>query len=108
MTISLAQLLSVLIGTVLPIIVAIVTNRVAAGSVKALVLLALAAVTSFLTEWLAAVNAGDPFDFSQAAFGVLVTFLVAVATHFGLWKPIHVTGSDGAASKVGPDSSRGH
>ena len=106
MTITLAQLISLLVGTVLPVVVAIITNRVADGATKALALLALSALTSFLTEWLVALNGAEPFDFSQAAFGVLTTFIVAVATHFGFWKPAHVTGAEGAASKIGPNSTR--
>lgn len=105
MTITLAQLISLLVGTLLPILVAVITDRAASGAVKAVTLLALAAVSSFLSAWLVALNTGADFDFSQAAFGVLVTFIVAVATHFGFWKPASVTGSDGAASKVGLDST---
>jgi hypothetical protein len=105
-TITLAQLISATVGTLLPILVAVVTDRVAQGATKALVLLLLAAVSSFLSAWLVALNAGVPFDFAQAAFGVLLTFVVAVATHFGFWKPVRVTGEEGAAAKIGPNSAR--
>jgi hypothetical protein len=106
MTITLAQLISAAVGTVLPILVAVVTDRVASGAVKAITLLVLAALSSFLSEWLVALNAGGPFDAAQAGFGVLLTFVVAVAGHFGFWKPAAVTGSGGVAARVGPDSSR--
>jgi len=107
MTLTLAQLITSLVGIVLPILVAIVTNRVASGGAKAVTLLVLAAVSSFLTEWLVALNGGDAFDPVQAGYGVLMTFVVAVATHFGLWKPADVTGASGSASRLGRDSSRG-
>ncbi len=100
-TITLAQVISALVGTVLPILVALVTSRVASGAVKAVALLVLAAVTSFLSEWLVALNDGTAFDASQAGFGVLLTFVAAVAFHFGLWKPADVTGSNGSAAKLG-------
>lgn len=105
MTITLAQLISTLIGVVLPILVALVTDRIASGGVKAVTLLALAAVTSYLSAWLVALNGGAPFDWSQAAFGVLTTFTIAVAAHLGLWRSVGLTGIDGAAAKVGLDSS---
>jgi hypothetical protein len=106
MSITLAQLISLLVGTLLPILVAVVTDRAASGAVKAVTLLGLAAVSSFLSEWLVALNTAETFDFAQAAFGVLTTFIVAVAVHFGFWKPTALTGSDGSASKVGLDSTR--
>ncbi len=106
MTITLAQLISAVVGTLLPILVAVITDRVASGAVKAVVLLALAALSSFLTEWLVALQTAATFDFAQAAFGVLLTFVVAVAGHFGFWKPANITGASGSAARVGLDSSR--
>ncbi len=107
MTLTLAQLISSVVGILLPILVAVVTSRVASGGAKAVTLLVLAAVSSFLSEWLVALNGGGSFDFAQAGYGVLMTFVVAVATHFGLWKPADLTGSNGAAARVGVGSSRG-
>jgi hypothetical protein len=106
MTITLAQLISLVVGTLLPILVALITDRAASGAAKAITLLALSAVASFLTAWLVALNGGLPFDFAQAAFGVLTTFIVAVAVHFGLWKPIGASGSASPVSGVGLDSTR--
>jgi hypothetical protein len=105
MTITLAQLISLVVGTLLPIAVALITDRAASGGAKAITLLALSAVTSFLSAWLVALNTGAAFDFSQAAFGVLVTFIVAVASHFGFWKPVGASGSASPLAKVGLDSS---
>lgn len=101
-TITLAQVISALVGTVLPIAVALVTSRVASPGLKAVTLLVLAAITSFLSEWLTALNTALAFDASQAGFGVLLTFVAAVAAHFGLWKPAAVTGSDGAVARALP------
>lgn len=105
MTVSLAQLISMLVGVALPILVAVITDRAASGAAKAVTLLALAAVSSFLTELLTALNSTATFDWSQAAFGVLTTFIVAVASHFGLWKPVGASGSESPVAKVGLDSS---
>ena len=101
-TITLAQVISALVGTVLPIAVALVTARVASPGVKAVTLLVLAAVTSFLSEWLVALNSTLEFDASQAGFGVLLTFVAAVAAHFGLWSPVRVSGSQGAVQRNVP------
>lgn len=105
MTVTLAQLVSLMAGTLLPILVAVITDRAASGAVKAVTLLALAAVSSFLSAWLIAINTAASFDFSQAAFGVLTTFIVAVASHFGFWKPIGASGSDSPVARVGLDST---
>lgn len=106
MTITLAQLISAVVGVLLPIVVAVVTDRVARPGVKAVVLLALAAVTSFLTEWLVALNSAATFDWSQAGFGVLLTFVVAVAMHLGLWRNVGASGAASPVAGIGPDSSR--
>jgi hypothetical protein len=105
MTITLAQLISLVVGTLLPILVALITDRAASGAVKAITLLALSAVASFLSAWLVAINTAADFDFSQAAFGVLTTFIVAVAVHFGFWKPVGASGSESVVAKVGLDST---
>lgn len=94
-TISLAQWLDAGVNTLLPILVAVITARLASGAVKALLLLLLSAVSGFLISWLDALNNGVPFDFSQAGFTVVLGFVVAVAAHFGVWKPAGVTGSGG-------------
>lgn len=77
-----AQYLSALIGVVLPILVGLVTKYSTSSSVKAVLLLALSATSSFLTEW----QADENFVFSQALFGTVLTFVTAVAMRFGLWK----------------------
>ena len=96
------QVLSVVASVLLPIAVALVTARVADGAVKALVLLGLAAVTGLLTAWLTAINAGQPFDLLQAGFDTLVAFVIATAAHFGLWRPVNVTGSTGVVQVAVP------
>ncbi|MGL5910229.1 MAG: hypothetical protein ACRCZP_09520 [Phycicoccus sp.] len=97
-TITSAQLIGLAVSTLLPVIVALVTARAAESSTKALTLLALAAVSGFLTQWLAALEVGAGFDFSQALLTVLSGYIVAVASHFGLWKPTGVTGSAGVVA----------
>ena len=101
-TISNAQWLNVAINTVLPILVAIITARTADGGVKAVVLLFLSALSGFLVAWLDAVNNHLTWDWSQALFTVAIGFVAAVAAHFGVWKPGHVTGATGKIQSAAP------
>lgn len=87
MHIALAQVISLLIGTVLPLLVGLVTKWNADPGVRAVVLLVLSAVSSFGSSWLDAANGGAPFDAGATLLAVLATFLIGVGTHFGLWQP---------------------
>lgn len=83
-----AQVLTLMIGTVLPLIAGLVTRWNASPGARAITLLVLAAITSFLTMWLDAVTTGTPMDVGAALLTVLGTFLVGVGSHFGLWGPV--------------------
>ena len=96
--ISGAQYLSAMIGVILPILVALVTKVVTRPAVKSVILLVLSAVTSFLTEALTAANSHATFQWEQALFGVVLTFIVGAATYFGFWNP---TGIDAKVKKIG-------
>lgn len=85
-----SQYLAALIGVVLPILVALVTKYTTRPIVKSLLLLVLSTVTGFLTEMLN----DAAFNFEQALFGTVLTFVTGVATLFGLWMP---TGVDAKA-----------
>lgn len=79
--VSLVQVASLLVGTILPIVVALVTKRSWSPQTKALVLAALSALSGFLTEFINSTN----FVWQQALLTSIMTFVVAVATYFGLW-----------------------
>lgn len=93
-----AQVLSILIGTILPLLAGLLTRSNASPGVRAVVLLVLAAISSFLTELYNAVVAGGAFDVGATLLTVLATFLVGVGVHFGLWSP---TGTAAAAKRAG-------
>jgi hypothetical protein len=101
--------LTFLIGTILPAVVAFVTQRFASGSVKALTLLALSLVTGWATSLGAT---GGEFELKAALVGFMVAFVSGTASHFGLLKPIGATGADGAIAKAVPagigGGERGH
>lgn len=93
-SLSTVQVVSVLIGTLLPIVVGLVTTRNVSPGIQAVILAALSAVSAFVTE---AANSAD-FVWQQALLTTVVTFVTAVSTHYGLWKP---TGVSARALAVG-------
>lgn len=93
-----AQVLSLIIGVVLPLLAGLLTRSSASSGVRAVVLLVLAAVSSFLTELYNATVAGGVFDIGSTLLAVLGTFLVAVGSHFGFWRAV---GASEAAKRTG-------
>lgn len=83
------QVASLLIGVFIPILVGLVTKRVTSPAVKSLLLLALSAVSGFLTEYVNSAN----FVWQQALLTTVVTFVIGVATYYGLWRPTGVAGA---------------
>lgn len=81
-----SQYLSAIVGVVIPILVAIVTKHSTSATVKSVLLLLLSGVSGFLTEM---IN-DAAFNWQQALFGAILTFVVGVASYFGLWKPTGV------------------
>lgn len=87
-TLDPALIIALLVSTVLPLLVGLVTTRVTHGGVKAVLLAALALVTSLLTELGNAIAAGVSYDVGRGLLLAIPVFLVAVGMHFGLWKPV--------------------
>lgn len=88
------QAVNLIVGVLLPILVAVITKEITAPRIQALLLLVLSAVSGVLSSWLAAPSG---FDWAQAIWAAVTTFIIAVATLFGLWKP---TGVNDAAKKT--------
>lgn len=95
-----AYWLGLAISVVLPVLVGLITTRVTNAAVKAVLLLGMTALNGFLVE-VAAPHA-DGYSISSAVILTLVSFGIAVLTHFGFWKP---TGVAGAAQDVGASAS---
>lgn len=101
---DLPQVISLLIGVVLPLLVGLVTKWDTPSGFRAVLLLLLSAVSAFATEFLASMNSGTAFDVGATLLSVLGTFLVGVGMHFGIWK---ATGASDALKRVGsPDAPR--
>ncbi|AZF98647.1 holin [Arthrobacter phage Chridison] len=89
-------LLQFFLGPVLPLIVGLITTRMTAGNKKSLLLLALSVVSSALTELLSWYLGGREgvFDVFQWLVMAVMSFVVGVGLHFGLYK---TPGSDGVS-----------
>lgn len=103
--VSTASLLQILVSVLLPIVVAFVTKQQTLGKVKAFVLLGLSAVTSIAFAASDAANTGtlSDFDWKTAVLGAVVTFVIASASHIGIWKPSEVSGSNGLIQNKTPN-----
>jgi hypothetical protein len=83
-----AYWLGLVITFVLPLLVGVVTTHVTNGSVQAVLLLAFSSINGFLVEYGA--PHPDGYSVGSAVVFALVGFVMAVAAHFGLWKPTGV------------------
>lgn len=90
---NLGGLLSLVITIVLPILVGLVTRQSTSAGTKAVLLLALAAAKTVLEAWLQATNTAVTFEWIPVVYTTLINFGIAVAVHFGLFKPTGVAGA---------------
>jgi CHASE2 domain-containing sensor protein len=95
---QLAQVLTLLVATIFPVLVGLVTTRATNPSARALLLATLSLAAGLISSWLAALNGHVDFDLFTALVTGVGAWVVAVATHFGLWKP---TGVSAAVIAVG-------
>lgn len=91
------QLIGLLVSTVLPLLVGLVTKVTTDSGTKAILLAALAMVTQLLTELGDALQHGTTYNLGTALVLGLAGFLIAVGIHYGFWKPTGVTAKAQAA-----------
>jgi hypothetical protein len=91
------QLFQLLASTVFPLLVGLVTTRLTDGGRKATLLAALSVVTSLATELAGALQTGTQYNLGTALVFGLGSFLIAVGSYFGAWRP---TGIAVAAQSV--------
>lgn len=77
----------------LPLLVGLLTKAGWPTRTKAILLLALTAVTQFLVQLQDSLSGADGsrFDWQSVAYAIMIGFVVSVASHFGLWKPTGAT-----------------
>lgn len=91
--------LNVIGSVVLPTLVALVTKRIASAGLKSLVLALLSVVSGLVQEL---VLANGVFEWRSFAANAFTQFVLAVVVHYGLMKPLGVTGSSGAIAQAVP------
>lgn len=89
----------VLLSALFPALVALVTSKVASGAVKSVTLLLLAAIPAAYDQ---VVDVAGAFDLRQFIFTTIAVFMLSVGVHFGLLKPVGLTGSEGAIQQALP------
>ncbi len=87
------SVLTLIVGTLLPILVALVTTRVTSSAIKAWLLTAFTLISTVLQALLAATVAGIPFELGAILFAAVQQFIVSIAIYYGLWKPTGIAGS---------------
>lgn len=85
------QVVGLLVSTVLPILVGLVTKATTHPGVKAILLAGLSAVDGLGSQALAAHSHGVDYDLGQGLLLAFTAFIVAVAMHYGLWRPTTVS-----------------
>lgn len=93
-----AMVVTILVGTLLPLLVGVVTKAVAHSGVKAVLLLLFTAVEGLLIT--ATQIDGTAVLSAESIIFAAVGWISAVATYFGLWKPSQV------ATKVQSSTAR--
>lgn len=87
--------LTFVVATVLPLLVAIVSTKLTSGKKKGILLAVLALVTSLLSGILDALVNGTVFDFGRQLLVLLGVFAWSVASYFGVFR---AEGSGGSPS----------
>lgn len=78
--------LTIIFGTVLPIVVGVVTKKVASRALKAISLLFLSAVAGVVAQAIG----DDGILTLESVRAAAVTFVTGAATYYGFWKPSSV------------------
>lgn len=87
-----------IVPVLLPVVVGLVTTKMHTSGYKAATLAFLSLVSGLLVAAVDAWSAGKGFDLVGALPNAFSTFTIAVASHYGLWKP---AGVSAAAQEAG-------
>lgn len=84
-----AQTISLLVGLVIPLLVGLLSKINASSGLKAV----MNAFFSALAGALATVTTVDSASLREFVIAILSTWVVSVATYYGIWKPTGVAGT---------------
>lgn len=90
MNLDLTMVLTVLVGTLIPILNGLLTKAPNAAT-RAYLQLVLNAAAGFGMEWLDALVNGTAYNVGQAATAAVLSLVVAISTQAGVWKPLGVS-----------------
>jgi len=100
------MVLTFVVATVLPLLVAIVTTKVTSSKAKGLLLAVLALITSVTSGILNALITGEPYDLGGQLVLLLGVFSWAVASYFGIWRAEGPGGEPSVADKLNANVGR--
>lgn len=89
--VSAVDILGPILGVILPLLVAITTKASTDSGLKAILLAGLALIASLLTGINDALVHHVSYDLGKALVLGIGTFVIAVATHYGVWRPTGAT-----------------
>jgi hypothetical protein len=96
--INTSLILSILLGTIIPIVTGIITKAKLNESIRGLVTLTISAITGFLTTWSFAPDS-DHFNYQSVILASTLAWVTAIASHYGVLDKA-VTGPDGAVQRT--------
>lgn len=85
-----AQILAVLVGTLIPILNGFLT-RYEASKARVYLQLVLNAAAGFGAEWLHALTTSTAYNVRDAATAALLALVVSIAVQAGVWAPLGVS-----------------
>lgn len=85
------HVLALIVSGVLPLVVGLVTKESWFPGLKSVLLAALTGVSGVLGEWQSVATNHQSFDWKSAVVTAGIGWAIAVATHYGLWKPTGTT-----------------
>lgn len=88
---SALQIITFIVAVILPLLVGLVTKKVTDPGTKATLLAGLAAVTGLGAELVSALTQGEVYDLGSGIITAVTAFVVAVAIHYGIYKPTGAT-----------------
>lgn len=78
-----ASIIALIINFFIPLLVALVTKKVTPGWVQAIILMFFTALNNFLVQLPDQIHG---YPWKTAIVSAFISFAVAIAAHFGLWK----------------------
>ena len=90
MTLDLTMILTVLVGTLIPILNGLLT-KAKSVTLRTYLQLVLNAAAGFGIEWLDSIVTGAVYNVGQAATAAALSLIVAITTQAGVWKPLGVS-----------------